>query len=95
MSNRANIEPTEFKNVRTGEKTYGVRVYDDYDQMYDNTWDSIPDNDMDVLREVLKSDARDLQGILEFIMENEKGICIGGNWYDWDEIKDLFEEYVE
>lgn len=91
MSNRLTIEPTEFVNVRSGEKTLGVRIYDDYDQAYINTWDDIPDDDMEILKRVIDIGANDIDPMLEHVQGNEKGIYIGGNWYDWDEIKDCFD----
>lgn len=91
MSNRLTIEPTEFHNIRTGEKTLGVRVYDDYDQQYLNAWDEIPDNDMDVLEKLIKGDLGDnIDAMLDHVQENQKGVYIGGEWYDWDQIKSLF-----
>ena len=50
MSNRICIEPTEFKNVRSGTVSYGYRAYDDYGNTYDNNWDAIPDDDLEVLK---------------------------------------------
>ena len=96
MSNRLTIEPTEFHNIRTGKKTLGVRVYDDYDQQYLDAWDEIPDNDMDVLEKLIKytESYGDLGGVkdamLDHVQENQKGVYIGGEWYDWDQIKSLF-----
>ena len=95
MNNRVTIEPTEFVNVRDGTKTYGVRVYDDFGQMYDNTWESIPKDDMKVLQKVLKSDGNEFVETMEFIKENEKDICIGGEYYKWEEIKKYFDEVNE
>ncbi|TXI89801.1 MAG: hypothetical protein E6Q36_02735 [Chryseobacterium sp.] len=48
MSNMLSIIPTKFENVRSGATTYGVRVYDSYESAYDNTWDSIPDDDVEL-----------------------------------------------
>ena len=93
MSNRLVIEPTEFKNVRSGETTLGVRIYDDYGQQYINTWDSIPNDDMEVLKEVIKGEwGSEIETMLYNVRENELGIFIADSWYDWDEIKDLFED---
>jgi hypothetical protein len=91
MSNPVNIVPTEFLNVRSGNKTFGVRVYDDHDQAYDNTWESTPDDDLDVLEKVLECDNEAIRGIMDFVKENEKGVDIDGTYYDWDEIKDCFQ----
>jgi hypothetical protein len=92
MINRANIEPTEFINVRTGSKSYGVRVYDDYDQTYINYWDSIPEDNMEVLEMVLKESNTDIGGIMDFVRENERGIFIGGEWYKWEDIKKVIDK---
>lgn len=92
MSNRASIEPTEFVDIKGGEKTLGVRVYDDYDQAYDNTWEDMPDDDLDILRRVRESHDEKICSILSLIEEYEKGIYIGRRWYDWDEIKACFRE---
>jgi len=95
MSNRLTIEPTEFTNIRSGEKTYGVRVYDDYDQCYDNTWDEIPVSDMDILRKVLRISDYKIGCMLDFVKENNNGIYIGGEWYVWNDVKDILNEGVD
>jgi len=92
MSNRVAIEPTEFINVRSGEKSLGVRIYDDYDQTYDNTWDDIPDNDMDILKRVEESHDEKTCSLMDFIREHENGVYIGGSWYEWDKIKKIMKE---
>jgi len=90
MSDRVHIEPTKFVNARDGEKTYGVRVYDDYAQTYDNTWDNIPKDDMEILKKV-SEESRDnvVCDLLESVVENKSGIYIGQNWYEWKEIKKI------
>jgi len=90
MSNRATIEPTEFVNIRNGERSLGVRVYDNFDQTYDNTWDEIPKDDLDILRKLMESTDEKINVILDSVRINEKGISIGGTWYGWDEIKVCF-----
>ena len=92
MSNRLYIEPTVFTNERTGIVTRGVRVYDDYFSSYDNTWNEIPDDDMEVLAKVIEDyPGGEIGDGLDFVQSNEKGIGIGDAWYSWDEIKHLFE----
>lgn len=87
MSNQVTIEPCEFTNVRSGHVTKGFRMYDDHAQAYDNTWDSIPDDDMDVLDKVCESDNVEIKDMLLFIRENQKGINIGGEFYNYEAIK--------
>jgi hypothetical protein len=91
MSNKVTIEPTKFVNIRSGSETVGFRMYDDYAQVYNNTWDSIPDDDMDLLKLVVTDDSVEVRDMLLFIKENEKGICIGDEFYDWEQIKKYLE----
>jgi hypothetical protein len=91
MSSAVTVQPTEFKSVRTGEITYGVRVYDDQACTYQNTWDFVPDDDLEVLRLALDNADDVAQGIFDFVEENKYGIYIGSEWYEWDEIMGIFE----
>ena len=91
MSNRLVVEPTEFKNLSNGEINLGVRVYDDYYQSYDNTWDEIPKNDMDILKKVMDM-GNEVQIMLDHVKENQKGITIGLYYHDWDEIEKIMTE---
>jgi len=95
MSNYLTIEPTRFTNVRTGDSTVGVRVYDEYIQAYDNTLISIPDDDMDLLELVLEAhhSGGEIGEALDSVREDEKCLFIGGLRYEWDEVKHLFEQY--
>ena len=89
MSNKVTFEPTKFENVRTGHTTLGYRAYDDEGQAYDNTFDSIPDSDMEFLGLVNLTDNKEVRTMIDFIIEHEKGCEIGGTWYDWEDIKDV------
>ena len=95
MANRVNIEPTKFVNVRDNSETFGVRVYDDYAQAYDNSWKEIPDNDMDVLKRVLNLDDIVISEMMSFTKEMENGLYIGDEWHEWEEIKAVFEQANE
>jgi hypothetical protein len=89
MSNAIRIIPTKFVNVRTGSETFGYRAYDNYDQCYYNTWDAIPDDDLEVLRMVLEDPCDALSGMLDFCEEEMSGLWIGDNYLEWDEIKNI------
>jgi hypothetical protein len=93
MSNQAYIVTTEFKDIKTGAISYGVRFYDDYESEYTNCWEGVPENDLDVLRKVRKECVSD--DILSFIVENESGIYIDDTWYDWETISTIFDEDTE
>lgn len=88
MSNQTTIEPTIFENARSGNKTYGVRVYDSYGQSYINTWEEIPKDNIEVLDKVIEDADDFVKDIIRAIKENECGITIGGTFYDYDEIKE-------
>ena len=91
MSNRVNLVSTKFVNVKENCETFGFRMYDDNVQTYDNTWDFIPDDDLDVLTKVILNSNTDLvEEMLDYIHSNEIGISIDGEWYDWEQIEHLF-----
>ncbi|HIJ11252.1 TPA: hypothetical protein HA278_04300 [Candidatus Woesearchaeota archaeon] len=90
MSNQITIQPTKFVNVRSGSSSLGVRVYDSYGQSYTNTWESIPDDDFEILKLVMELDDEVVRSMMDFIQEDQKTIDIGGAYYSWEEIKHLF-----
>ena len=83
------IEPTIFKNARTGHETYGIRIYDEYAQFYDNTWENIPDGNLVVLQKVAEMDGIEIREMISFIVEQKEGVTIGGEYYGWETIKDI------
>jgi hypothetical protein len=89
MSNYITIQPTKFTNVRTGEETFGYRIYDENGQIYDNTWKDIPEDDLDVLERVLQEPSDVAGDMLDFVRENKTGIYIGEEFYSWKQIKDI------
>jgi len=90
--NIVTIQPTTFIDQRSGATTYGFRIYDDYDQSYDNTWDAIPDDDMGVLKLVTKSQEQGVHDALNHCREHERGLFIGDKWYEYGEIKDILND---
>jgi len=92
MSNRATILPTKFESIRTGKESYGVRVYDDYGKTYMSGWDLIPVDDLEIIQKVMDEGDDISISIIDNILELKKGIYVGDNWYEWDDIKHLFED---
>jgi len=89
MSNHVVIQPTEFKNIPQGTSTLGVRIYDNYGVSYDNTWKSIPDDDLEIFKMCI-----DLEcglPFFEYILEHNASVSIGDVLYDWEQIKHFFE----
>jgi hypothetical protein len=81
-------------DIRSEEEHLGVRVYDDYGQTYDNRWDHIPFDDMDVFRKCLDEMKSDevFCAMMEHISSEGKGIYIGDQWYNFPDIKDVLSE---
>jgi len=100
MSNPITIEPTEFIDVRSGCKTYVFRIWDDYDSCYDNTFESIPDDDLELLKMIVDNcnQPRFSEGAMEvmiaFVAEENLGITIGGTYYEWNKIRGILEELL-
>jgi hypothetical protein len=90
MMNRIAITSTKFVNVKTKRKTLGFRIYDCEGQTYENTWEDIPDKDLDVLKKVMESNNKEVVSMLGLLKDSENGIDIDDTWYDWDEIQHLF-----
>jgi len=88
--NKITIQPTVFVNHPSGEQTYGYRIFDDYDQDYDNTWESIPDDDLEILGIVMDTGGKTAMETIDYILSNQCGLFIGNEWYDWEQIKHLF-----
>ena len=87
MGNRVELVGTTFVNT-TGEQTFGFRMYDDYEATYCNLFDAVIEDDLQLLREVILTDADSTSDMLEFAAAN--GCFINSTWYDVDEILHLF-----
>ena len=101
LMNYITLQATEFVNYPQRTVTFGFRMYDWDGKVYDNTWEEIPDDDLDILRKVCRelpenavplSDDEVITAMLDFIWENKTGIYIGDIWYDWEDIKDIITQ---
>lgn len=88
--NNVTIQPCKFENVRTGEVTYGVRIYDEHACTYQNTWEVIPDDDLEVLQLTIDNKDDTSEPMLDFLQEHERGCYIGDEWYEWAQIQSCF-----
>ena len=91
--NRITLQSTEFINHPQGTNTYGWRIYDTYGAVYDNTLDHIIIDNFELLKITLDSDLPQVVDMLSFLHEHGGGLEINGAWYDWNEIKHLWDEY--
>lgn len=93
MSNRVRIHRTEFVELKTGERTLGVRIGDDHDSTYIDYLETLPDDDLELLEEIASQYDDTVTGILSFCLEVEKGVSIDDTFYDYDEIKEVLERH--
>lgn len=56
MTNELNIDPVEVTNTRTGDKSTGVFVYDNYGRTFLDDIDKIPDDDIDLIKLILEGE---------------------------------------
>ncbi len=89
--NKVTIQPTIFENHPQGTKTFGCRIYDDHGQAYLNTWESIPVDDMVILEKAIDGGDETADAMFDFLLEHCHGIYIGNQWYEWGQIRHLFE----
>ena len=108
MSNRIIIETYESKKTRGEEKCIEVDVSDSYSGgrvsigLKENIGDLGVDleDDLSILQYCwLKIssadediDSQSIAKLIDYIVEDEKGVTINGTFYDWSEIKHIFEE---
>ncbi len=105
MSNQAFIEQRTITTRHNGEEVNKeICICDDYGSgSIDLTedYDSFYDDDMELLEMVLNSVFNEdssiktefnIIDILNNVKNNERGIYIEGTWYDWEDIKPVFEK---
>jgi hypothetical protein len=83
-----NLLATTFSDLMA--TTYGFRMYDEYDQCYDDNSESPIEDDLDLLRYALTVDCDKVREMLSYLKENREGMNINNVWYDWDEIAAVF-----
>ncbi len=91
MSNPVTLVATTFQATAIGTETHGFRLYDNEAQCYDNNSESPISDDLELLDYALTVDTPEVKDLFVFVRENEKGLTINNQYYDWDEIKDHFQ----
>ena len=99
MSNRVCIQRRKVELIKSGEVSLEALMFESagsgaLDSM---TFESLPDSDIDLLEMVMTeeknmSTSMAIGGLLDYMFERQKGIDIDGTWYDWEEIKYLFDK---
>lgn len=102
MSNRAIVSQITETEYKSGKSCKTVHISDsdgivtvDLGELTDT--DTFFENELDLLGELLNW-AKDygnsyLDSLFNWITSDEKGMSIDGTWYDWDEIKEIFNSH--
>jgi len=92
MSNCATITGTMFTDIHNGNVSYGFRISDDYGTAFGYTPEDSVRKDMQLLEQVLLfMDDSVIAGIIDCVIEDEFGMTINGNFYEYAEIKDVID----
>jgi len=100
MSNRIYLEAREIKILKTGETWQELHISDDYscfslDTAINGEEFIIPDDDLGKLKAIIdfhkEGGGEDLNGIINYLQSEERGILIEDTYYEWEEIKHLFK----
>jgi hypothetical protein len=97
MSNKAFLVKTKFEDVESKESSYGIRLFDSYEQFYAVNNDLSNLKGLDLLKKVVESiNSTDsfLNGatdLLSNLVEMQRGIEIDGEWFDFEEIEEILE----
>lgn len=94
-SDRVCLVRTKFEDLRTGNATFGWRLYDNYANTYNNffTQEDIPDDDIELL-EMAVRDAVTNENVRQFfnwIIEEKDSIDIDDETYTFDQIKETLK----
>lgn len=91
MSNRVHLNAIKMEYL-SGHVSYGYTISDDEDMSFDNNAEAMIEDDLELLRYAKKTADASTEAMLDFMQENEKGILINDSWYDWDDIKKVWED---
>jgi hypothetical protein len=51
------------------------------------------DDDLEFLRSLRDSMTDDIRAVINYLIESEEGVTIDGTFYDWEEIKEVMEDF--
>jgi hypothetical protein len=95
MANRFYLDREIVKKVKDQDSIPVLKIYDDYGtDCY--IVESLPEDDLDCLKmciDLYKEERCEQDNVLDGLFESEKGINIDNTFYDWDEIKHLFDDW--
>jgi len=94
MSNKVFLVRTKFEDVESKESSYGIRLFDSYDQFYAINNDLLDFKGLDLLKKLVtevKYTNNGFTDLLNHLFLAEKGIDIDGKWFDFEEIESILK----
>jgi hypothetical protein len=93
MSNRITIQFTRFQNIdehgnETENHSFCYRIYDDYAQVYDNTYDNLSDLIGEVNPDTLLDVLSQHKEFEDVAVENTNGIFFNGEYFEMEKLLD-------
>ena len=86
------IDRMEFKNIRSGESSFGFIAFNDDRQTYILTPVALPKNHIEILKGTLEYEDDVIEGMIENAREHEKGMWIDDFFYEWKYLEEAFEK---
>lgn len=90
MSNKVNLIRTKFTDLKSGDESYGYRIYDDYSQDYSMFTDMVtrpPDDDKVFLRLVADGCPESVSQTIDWAIEH--GMYIDDQWFEASEVAEM------
>ena len=95
MSNLARVNVNKVENVKTNKIYYEIDISDSYNYgSIDIEEEEIPETDIDALQYLIDygpDESENITDLIDSLIEYEKGLFINDIWYDWNEVKHLFQ----
>lgn len=96
MSNPIYINVNKVKNIITKTVIYSIEIQDSYNSGSIRIEDEgVPETDLEALQYLINDgsvQSKQVFDVVNSILEYESGVTINATFYDWDEIKHLFNE---
>ena len=96
MANIASIERREIRTLRNGKTWKEAYIFDDYGNG-SFRFDTLPDDDLELLRLVLNEQTEggyeSIEQIFDYVIQEKTSVFIDGKYYEWEQVKTIFDEY--
>jgi hypothetical protein len=91
MSGSLYIMPTYFKDLASGTETFGVRVFDDEQNTYDNRWIREVTDPEELMEEIINTDNLLIAEMIEDALEYEETFVVYNKSFTSNQIKEILK----